>query len=284
MLGAQVRFDEALAPKTSIKIGGPAAAYAEIGDAPTLARLLRYCRDEALAWTVLGMGSNLLVRDDGFDGVVVRLTGAFVQIAVEGARIRAGGAAPMVALCREAARHGLSGAEGLVGIPGSVGGSVRMNAGTDVEIGPLLRSIDIVIAGEDPRSIAPPAFAYRSSALTRGAVVCAAEVELAPGDRAAVQAEYKRRLERRNATQPVEQPSFGSTFRNPPGDFAARLIESAGLKGLRVGGAMISDKHANFVVNAGGATCADVLALVERVRESVRRTHGVELELEVHVL
>ncbi len=284
LLGTGVSFDEPLAPKTSMRVGGPAAAFATVKDVTKLAALLKFCARESLAWTVLGLGSNVLVSDAGFPGLIVRLGGDFTRITVTKTMLRAGGAAPIVAVCREAARAGLAGAEALVGIPGTVGGAVRMNAGTKVEIGDLVRRIEVIVAGKDAQTHTLPEFRYRSSTLDPRTVVCAAELELRQGDTTTVQAELLHHIERRNATQPLELPNSGSIFRNPPGDFAARLIESAGCKGLRMGGAQVSEKHANFIVNRGGATCADVLALIEEVRETVKRTHGVELELEVHIL
>jgi UDP-N-acetylmuramate dehydrogenase len=284
LLGDAVSFDEPLGPKTSMRVGGPAAAFASVSDVPALVAVLKFCADEAIAWTILGLGSNVLVRDAGFAGVVLRLLGEFTKIEVNGTTLRAGGAAPMVAVCREAAKAGLSGAEALVGIPGTVGGAVRMNAGTKVEIGDLIRRVEVVVAGEGAKAYTLPEFAYRTSTLDRRAVVCSAELELRPAPAAQVQEDLRRHIERRNATQPLELPNAGSIFRNPPGDYAARLIESAGAKGLRVGGAQVSEKHANFIVNRGGATCADVLALVDQVKDVVRRVHGVDLELEVHIL
>jgi UDP-N-acetylmuramate dehydrogenase len=284
VVGPGVKIAEPLAPKTSMRVGGPAAVYVEIRDAKHLVAALGLCEAEGVAWTVIGQGSNLLVRDAGFPGVVIKLAGDFTKVSVDGVRIRAGGALPIVSLCREAAKHGLAGAEALVGIPGSVGGAVRMNAGTDVEIGDLVDRVEVAIAGEPLHSFTKPEFAYRRTTLDRRAVVCAAELILAPGDKHAVQAELRRRIDRRNATQPLELPNSGSIFRNPPGDHAARLIETAGCKGWRVGGAEVSTKHANFIVNRGGATSADVLALIDRVRDAVAEKHGVTLEMEVHVL
>jgi UDP-N-acetylmuramate dehydrogenase len=284
VIGPGLKTDEPMAPKTSMRVGGRAAAYAEIRDVRYLVAALAICEAENVAWTMVGLGSNLLVRDDGYPGLVIRLAGEFTKVAVEGTRIRAGGAAPIVSVCREAAKHGLTGIEGLVGIPGTIGGAVRMNAGTDVEIGDVVDRVEIVVAGEKLQTYTRPEFAYRRSTLDRRAVVCAAEIELTHGDARDVQAELRRRIDRRNATQPLELPNSGSIFRNPPGDHAARLIETAGCKGWSVGKAQVSQKHANFIVNQGGATCADVLALIERVREAVLRVHGVELEMEVHVL
>jgi UDP-N-acetylmuramate dehydrogenase len=284
LLSTAIAFDEPLAPKTSMRVGGPAAAFAVIGDVPMLVAVLNFCTAEAIAWTMLGLGSNVLVNDAGFAGVVIRLAGAFAAITVTGTSVRAGGAAPMAAVCREAAKAGLTGAEALVGVPGTVGGAVRMNAGTNVEIGDLIRRVDVVVAGEEAQTFTLPEFAYRSSSLDRRAVVCAAELQLQPHDAGAVHAQLLRHIERRNTTQPLELPNSGSIFRNPPGDYAAKLIETAECKGMRVGGAEVSHKHANFIVNRGGATCADVLALIDRVRDTVKHKHGVELELEVHVL
>ena len=284
LLAENVRFDVPLAPRTSMRVGGPAAAFATMLDVPTLVRTLAYCHANGLAWTILGLGSNVLVRDEGFAGIVLRLAGAFTAVSVNGTRVRAGGAAPIVAVCREAARAGLTGAEALVGIPGTIGGAVRMNAGTNVEIGALVRRIEIVQAGEELQTFTVPEFAYRRSSLDRRAVVCAAELELQPAAQADVQQELRRRIDQRNASQPLELPNSGSIFRNPPGDYAARLIESAGCKGWQCGKAEVSRKHANFIVNNGGATCKDVLALIERVRAQVKNVHGIELELEVQLL
>lgn len=284
LLADAISFDEPLAPKTSMRVGGPAAAFAVVRDVPALVSVLKLATAESIAWTILGLGSNVLVKDEGFFGLVIRLGGAFTAITVSGTTIRAGGAAPMVAVCREAAKAGLSGAEALVGVPGTVGGAVRMNAGTNVEIGDLIRRVEVVIAGLERMSFTLPEFAYRTSSLDRRAVVCAAELELQTHDKGAVHANLLQHIERRNTTQPLELPNSGSIFRNPPGDHAARLIETAGCKGMRVGGAEVSHKHANFIVNRGGATCAQVLALIDQVHATVQRIHGVDLELEVHVL
>jgi UDP-N-acetylmuramate dehydrogenase len=284
VIGPELRVDEPLAPKTSMRVGGPAAAYVEIRDPRYLVAALGLCDAEGIAWTILGLGSNVLVRDEGFPGLVIRLAGDFTKVTVDGTRVRAGGAVPIVALCRDAAKHGLGGIEALVGIPGTVGGAVRKNAGTDVEFGDVIDTVEVVVAGEKLQRMTRPEFAYRRSTLDRRAVVCAAEMVLQPADPREVQAELRRRIDRRNATQPLELPNSGSIFRNPPGDYAARLIETSGCKGRRIGNAQVSEKHANFIVNRGSATCADVLALIDDVRRAVREKHGIELELEVHVL
>ncbi|HXW52200.1 MAG TPA: UDP-N-acetylmuramate dehydrogenase [Candidatus Acidoferrales bacterium] len=284
LLEESVKFDEPMAPKTSMRVGGTAAAFATLDETARLVALLKYCNRERIAWTVLGLGSNVVVRDEGFAGVIVRLAGGFARVDVQGTIVRAGGAAPIAALCREAAKAGLEGAEALVGIPGTVGGAVRMNAGTKVEIGDLVRSIELLVAGEDVQSMTLPAFRYRSSDLDRSAVVCSAELELRIGEKDAVQARLREHIERRNATQPLALPNSGSVFRNPEGDFAARLIEASGCKGMRVGRVEVSTKHANFIVNHGGGSCADVVTLMTRVRDMVKRKTGVELEPEIQIL
>ena len=284
VLGPNVAFDVPLAPRTSMKVGGPAAAYAEIGSIVNLAAALSLCQNEGIPWAMIGFGSNLLVRDEGFPGLVVRLVGDFTKVTIKGTHVRAGGAVPMAALCREAALAGLAGAEGLVGIPGTVGGAVRMNAGTDIEFGDVVKRVEVLVAGEPLQSYATPEFEYRSSSLDQGAVVTAAELELQTGDPETIQAELKRRITQRNQTQPLELPNAGSIFRNPPGDYAARLIEAAGCKGWQVGGAQVSEKHANFIVNVAGATYGDVQSLIDKVKDAVRRVHGVDLELEIHTL
>src|SRR5579863_662513 len=142
VIGPQLRTDEPMAPKTSMRVGGRASAYAEIRDAGHLVAALSICDAEGIAWTVVGLGSNLIVRDEGFPGLIVRLGGDFTKVSIEGSRVRAGGAVPIVSLCREAAKRGLSGIEGLVGVPGTVGGAVRMNAGTDVEIGDVIDRVE----------------------------------------------------------------------------------------------------------------------------------------------
>jgi UDP-N-acetylmuramate dehydrogenase len=284
LLDGDIAFEYPLAQRTSMRVGGNASAYAEVKQVGRLVAALSFCESEKIAWTMIGLGSNLLVPDAGYPGLVLRLAGEFAKISIEGQRVRAGGAAPVVSLCRDAANAALAGAEALVGIPGTVGGAVRMNAGTDVEIGDLVDRVEVVVAGEKLQTFTRPEFAYRRSSLDRRAVVCAAELVLVSGDARAIKEELRRRIDKRRATQPIEMPNSGSIFRNPPGDYAARLIEASGCKGMRHGGAQVSQKHANFIVNAGGATCADVLALIEEVRQKVLEQQAVSLELEVHVL
>jgi UDP-N-acetylmuramate dehydrogenase len=286
LLGPRAAFDAPLAPLCSWKIGGPADALVQLESTAELAAVMRLIFRRRLPWFVLGSGSNLLVGDGGIRGIVVRLGGAFAAIAFEDAAnevvVRAGASASLALLTAQCASRGAVGIDGLAGIPGSVGGALRMNAGTDREFGEFVRAVWVQTpAKPDPHAVTPQYF-YRHTTLARDAV--AGEVTLAfeRGEPDAVRTRMQSRLVRRKATQPLQFPNAGSCFRNPPGDKAGRLIEEAGAKGWSVGGAQVSDLHANFIVNRSGATAADVAALLARVRRAVYERSGVELDLEVH--
>jgi len=285
-LGARVRFDEPLAAHTSWKIGGPADAFATVETSAELAAVLRLIFKRKLPWFVLGSGSNLLVGDGGIRGIVVRLGGEFAAIGVEAEAeaivVHAGASASMPALVAQAASAGALGVGSLAGIPGSAGGALRMNAGTDREFGEFVRDVWVQTpAKPDPHAVTPQYF-YRHSTLARDAVVARVTLAFARGEPAAVRESTQMRLVKRKHTQPLQFPNAGSCFRNPPGDHAGRLIEAAGAKGWREGDAEVSDLHANFIVNRGAARAADVAALLARVRRTVVERFGVELELEVH--
>ncbi len=286
ILGERVRFDEPLAAYTSWKIGGPADAVAHVDSTAELALILRLIFKRHLPWFVLGSGSNLLVGDGGIRGIVLRLGGAFAAIEVETAGdavlVRAGASASMPQLVAQAASAGAIGVGSLAGIPGSAGGALRMNAGTDREFGEFVRDVWVQTpAKPEPHAVTPQYF-YRHTTLARDAVVARVTLGFPRGEPAAVRDEMQGRLVRRKRTQPLQFPNAGSCFRNPPGDRAGRLIEAAGAKGWREGGAEVSELHANFIVNRGDARAADVAALLARVRRAVAETSGVELELEVH--
>ncbi len=286
--GARARFDEPLAPYTSWKIGGPADAFVTVERESELAALLAHCFCRRLPWFVLGSGSNVLVGDGGMRGVVVRLAGEFAEIRarVEGDRVivEAGASAGMAALTAKAASLGAIGIGSLAGIPGTVGGSLRMNAGTDREMGDFVREVWVQSSTKpEPHAIAVQYY-YRHTTLARDAVVARVTLEFERGDAKVVREEMQARLVRRKGTQPIALPNAGSCFRNPEGDKAARLIEAAGAKGWRVGGAEVSPLHANFINNVGGATAADVASLLARVRRVVFDRFGVELQLEVHLV
>jgi len=285
-LGERVRFDEPLAAYTSWKIGGPADAVANVETSAELAQVLRLIFKRKLPWFVLGSGSNLLVGDGGIRGIVLRLGGEFAAIVVEAGDdaviVHAGASAPMPALVAQAASAGALGAGSLAGIPGSAGGALRMNAGTDREFGEFVRDVWVQTpAKPEPHAVTPQYF-YRHTTLARDAVVARVTLGFARGEPAAVRAALQARLVRRKRTQPLQFPNAGSCFRNPPGDHAGRLIEAAGAKGWREGGAEVSELHANFILNRGDARAADVAALLARVRREVVDRFGVELELEVH--
>jgi UDP-N-acetylmuramate dehydrogenase len=286
LLGERVRFDAPLAPYTSWKIGGPADALVLLESSAELASVMRLVFKRALPWFVLGSGSNLLVGDGGIRGIVVRLGGEFAAIDVEhvGDRVTvtAGASASMPLVVAQAASLGASGIGSLAGIPGSVGGALRMNAGTDREFGEFVRDVWVHTPAKPDAHPVSPQYFYRHTTLARDAIVARVTLDFERGDPATVREETQARLVRRKRTQPLQHPNAGPCFRNPPGDKAGRLIEAAGAKGWRVGDAEVSELHANFIVNRGDATAADVAGLLARVRREVAERFGVELELEVH--
>jgi UDP-N-acetylmuramate dehydrogenase len=284
----RARFDEPIAPHTWWKIGGPADALLDIHTTDELAFVLRRVFKRRLPMFVLGSGSNLLVGDGGIRGVVLRLEGDFTALAVradDGAVIaEAGGSASLAALCSKVASLGGVGVDGLAGIPATVGGSIRMNAGTDREIGEFAQEVVVQTpAKPDPHPI-DVAWNYRRTTIPRDAIVARTALRFERGDPKAVRERLQSRLVRRKATQPVAIPNSGSCFRNPDGDHAGRLIEAVGAKGWREGGAEVSGLHANFIVNTGGASARDVATLLARVRRAVEERFGVELHLEVHLV
>lgn len=288
VLGSRVRFDEALAPYTSWKIGGPADAFASVESETELAAILALAFRRKLPWFVLGSGSNLLVGDGGIAGIVLRLGGEFARIDAaldddgRRVRIRAGASAGMPSVVAQGATLGALGIDALAGIPGSVGGSLRMNAGTDRELGEFVHDVWVQTPTKPQPHAVTPQYFYRHTTLARDAVVTHATLRFERGEPAAVRELTQSRLVRRKSSQPLQYPSAGSCFRNPPGDKAGRLIEAAGCKGARIGAAEVSDVHANFIVNRGEATAADTAALLAQVRRAVAERFGIELELEVH--
>ena len=287
-IGSQVRFDEPLAPYTSWKIGGPADAWIVAQTTAELTQIMRFCLRRRTPWFVLGSGSNLLVGDGGIRGVVLRLAGEFSAISVresdDAVYVQAGAAASLALLTAKAASAGAVGVGSLSGVPGSVGGSLRMNAGTDREIGEFVREVWVQSPSKpEPHAVSLQYF-YRHTSLARDAVVSSVSLQFERGDPKTVRDEMQARLVRRKETQPIAQPNAGSCFRNPPGDKAARLIEAAGAKGWREGGAEVSHLHANFINNFGNASAKDVATLLARVRRAVADQFGVELQLEVHLV
>jgi UDP-N-acetylmuramate dehydrogenase len=272
---------------TSWRVGGPAERFYQPADLDDLALFLAGLpEDEPLLW--LGLGSNLLVRDGGIRGTVVFTLGALDELHRVGEQgLYAGAGVTCAKVARAAARAGLIGAEFLAGIPGTLGGALAMNAGAfGGETWSLVASVETLDRHGVRHRRTPEDYqvGYRSVQSPRQEWFVAAELVLEPGDVMAAQARIKELLARRGATQPTQQPSCGSVFRNPPGDHAARLIETAGLKGRRRGDAQVSEKHANFIVNLGAARAADIEALIHEVQDRVQATHSVRLETEVRMV
>jgi UDP-N-acetylmuramate dehydrogenase len=289
--GSRARLDEPLARHTSFRIGGPADLLVQVGTAAELALVVRTATAHSLPLTVLGGGSNVLVGDGGIPGVVVKLVGAFRRVAWEprGETVvaRAGAAVQLGRLARAAVARGLAGLEYAEGIPGTVGGALAMNAGAyGGEMAAATCAVEGVDATGAVRTLsgAALAFAYRRAALPRGFVVTAVHLALRRDAPAAIAARMEALRARRLASQPQGRPNSGSMFKNPRGDHAGRLLEAAGLKGERVGRARISEKHANFIVNEGGALAADVKALMDAAQRVVWEQSGVWLEPEVRLI
>lgn len=285
---SRVHQNFSLAGLTSFRLGGPAALYLEAESDADLAAAGLAIRETGIPLLVIGKGSNLLVSDEGFDGLVLRLGRAFRWVARDGDRLTVGASMPLPALSGVALSHGLAGLEFGVAIPASLGGCVRMNAGAHGHsLDEVLESIEVFVVEEGQTrwiSASDARFEYRDSTLPDGGVVTAAIVRLRPGDPADIRRHMDEAREWRRATQPLAEPNCGSVFKNPPGDHAARLVEAAGAKGLAVGGARVSEKHSNFVIAAPGATAKDVYGLITMVQGRVRERFGLELEPEVRLV
>jgi UDP-N-acetylmuramate dehydrogenase len=288
LLGDGVRLDEPMRRHTTLKIGGPADAFAQPGSVSQVIALARWCAAERVPITVVGGGSNLLVRDGGVRGVVLG-TGRLRGLALTApATIRVEAGVSTGKVLSLGLKHELGGIEFLGGVPGSVGGGLIMNAGTYLgEFKDVTTWVETVRLGDGElirRDRAACGFRYRHSDLPASEVVVAAELALRPRPRAEIEAEVKALRRRRAEREPRKVASNGSTFKNPPGEFAGRLIEAAGCKGWHEGDAVCSPVHANWLVNTGRATAAQLVALIERVRAEVARVHGTTLELEVKII
>ena len=287
-----VQRDYPLSRLTTVRAGGPADLFARPEDARELADLLGWAASQGIAVGVVGSGSNLLVSDDGFRGLVLKLDGRLGAIERQGTRLVCGGGARLPSAAAQAARWGLAGLEFGINIPGTVGGAVKMNANAyGGELGQVLEWVNVCTAGRiDRREPSQLGFAYRRSNLQPGEVVSQASFRLGEGEVAAIKGRLADMRGKRREAQPSGIKTFGSTFKNPENDAgvggrtAGQLLEAAGCRGLQVGGARFSEKHANFVENAGGATTADILALMAEGRRRVHDRFGVALEPEVQVL
>ena len=288
----EVQFDEPMSKHTTIKIGGPADALVTPKSLESLEKTCRWARSEKIDLFVLGGGSNILVRDGGIRGVVIKLTRCAndIQITSEdesGTHLYIGAGLKMPSLIQYAIKEGLTGIEPLVGIPSTVGGAVVMNAGTpDGTIGDILEYVvflnpegELVKEFRDQLELG-----YRSCKIPKGHFVLGVGLKLKRGDSEGIATTVRQRIDKRNSTQPLSLPNLGCIFKNPAKREAGSLIEEAGLKEVRIGGARVSGQHANFIVNEGGGKARDVLALVSLIKDKVRERFGIALETEIKVV
>lgn len=288
LMGIKATPDFKMAEITTFKIGGPADLLVEPMDLEQLGQVMNFCKEKDLPWMVVGLGSNLLVRDKGIRGVVVMLQGAFKEWQINGTTVTAGAGMPLGDLSRETAAQGLSGLEFACGIPGTVGGAAYMNAGAyNGEISQVLARAQVfdIENGAHWYERADFHFGYRKSRFqTDPGVIVKLVFELVSRDAASAMAKVAELTCRREAKQPLDQPSAGSVFRRPEGYYVGPLIEKAGLKGFAIGGAQVSPKHAGFIINKGGATAQDVLNLIDHIQNKVKEQFGVELVPEIRVV
>lgn len=284
-----IRLNEQMARHTTYRIGGPARAFVEVNSIAALGAILKVCADEQLPWFITGKGSNLLVSDEGYDGVVITLAGDFRawRFDDEVQHVVVGTGTMLSRLVQEVFHHGYSGMEFAVGTPGTVGGALVQNAGTRNDwMGSRVVSVTAYNAQTGlKRYVASDlTWGYRSSSFLPNEVLVECELKLERAFSGNIHERMTSLLARRKTSQPLDYPSCGSVFRNPEQGSAGALIEEAGLKGKACGGACISEKHANFIVNTGSASAHDVLTLIRTAREEVRRRYGIELETEVRFL
>ena len=283
----RVLVDEPMANHTSFRIGGPADALVIVNDEEELASVLDIVK--ASEHILIGNGSNFLVADEGYPGIMIKLSGKFDKAEISGEEVRAGGAMLLSNLSAMLTENGLSGFEFASGIPGSVGGAVFMNAGAyDGEMKDIVKSVRLLKPDGSAiieKSNKEMDFGYRHSSIQEtNEIVLTVDYKLEKKDKAIIKDRVKELQEKRNAKQPVNFPSAGSTFKRPASGYAAALIDEAGLRGCSVGAAQVSEKHAGFIINTGGATANDVLELMRKVRETVFEKSGIMLEPEVRLI
>lgn len=277
--------NEPLSGHTWLKIGGPADLFLVPDTKEDVLHAVRFCTEEGIPYTILGSGSNVLVGDEGIRGAVIAIHKTLDYLHVDGDVVRAGAGVNVPKLVVDLLKHGFTGMEGLGGIPGSLGGAIIMNAGAyGTEIFEFVTDVELIRGGKAVTLTRDQIFfTYRGTDLTND-IILEVGFRFERGDVDAAKERRKVLLAKRKDSQPLDRPNAGSIFKNPPGDYAGRLIEASGLKGTRVGNAVVSEKHANFLVNDGEATARDMMGLIELVRSRVRADHGVELELEVKLL
>ena len=284
----QLLLDAPMREHTTFEIGGPADCLIKPASMEETQQILRLVKEYELPLTFVGNGSNMLVSDKGIRGVVVNFADTFNAIRVEGTKMTVGAGALLKDIAEAAAQHSLAGLEFACGIPGSIGGAVFMNAGAyGGETKSVVKAVRAVTRDGEVKTYSLDALelGYRHSIFqTNGEAIVEVELELTPGSEEEIRASIADFTQRRESKQPLEMPSAGSTFKRPEGYFAGTLIDQTGLKGLSVGGAQVSTKHAGFVVNKGGATAADVINLIHEVQKRVKEAHGVELQPEVRLI
>ena len=288
IIKGEVLEQEPMARHTTFKVGGPADLFVEPGSREEIRFALEAARRDQVPFFIVGKGSNLLVSDEGYRGMILHIGTKMSQITVRDDLIEAEAGAPLSKIARTAFEHGLTGMEFAAGIPGSLGGAVVMNAGAyGSEMKDILSEVDVF--AQDGSLLTIPAdelaLSYRHSCiLDKGYIVLAARIRLHPGEPEAISRRMNELARARKEKQPLEYPSAGSTFKRPEGYFAGKLVQDAGLKGYAVGGARISDKHSGFVINAGGANAEEIRSLIRQVQSKVNSQFGVMLEPEVRFL
>lgn len=285
----RVKKDEMMSAHTTFRVGGPASYFASPDGEEALKKVLLLCREEEMPYYILGNGSNLLVSDKGYDGVMILMGESFSEIREEApCEIMAGAGALLSRIAKEAMERSLTGVEFAAGIPGTLGGAVVMNAGAyDGEMKDVLKSVRVMeksgriltLTGEELE------LGYRHSCIPeREYTVLSATISLRKGDKDKIRDKMAELAQKRRDKQPLEYPSAGSTFKRPAGYFAGKLIDDAGMRGYREGGAQVSEKHCGFVINCGGATAEDIRSLCRSVQRKVKETSGVELETEIRMI
>ena len=283
-VGAMIE-DEPMYKHTTYKVGGPARIYLKVKDTESLIKTIEYCNENQVQYKVIGRGSNLLFSDKEYEGIIISLNECFTKISVNGCIVKAQSGVLMINLAYQAAKIGLSGFEFMGGIPGAIGGGIYMNAGAyKSDMGYIVKTVKVLTPDLKVITMVNREmdFHYRSSFLQKHKdyICLEAILKLKPGNREEMEELVKEGKKRRLESQPLEYPSAGSVFRNPEGDYAGRLIEELGYKGLIKGGAQVSVKHANFIINLGTATAADIRGLIEFIQDSVFEKYHISLKVE----
>ncbi|MBS4177208.1 UDP-N-acetylmuramate dehydrogenase [Lederbergia citrea] len=284
----KVKEKEPLATHTTIKIGGPADIFVEPASVDNLVKTMNIIKNYDVPWKIIGRGSNLLVADEGIEGIVIKIGKGMDHLEINGSEVRVGGGYSFIVLANVLSRKGYSGLEFAGGIPGSVGGAVYMNAGAHgSDISKILKKARVLFPDGKVEWLSKEEmkYSYRTSVLQkeRPGIVIEAVFELTPGNLEVISTEIKKHKSYRRETQPVK-PCCGSVFRNPLPDHAGKLIQDADLKGFSIGGAQISELHGNFIVNNGNATANDVLSLIEHIKTTILERNGIQLHTEVEFL